>query len=329
MDIVFGKSKISEELKTSLARGEYMKVRQEFVTVLRELWFCEGLGEAQGYVRNLGQLLAPILENGSIACSSLSHLPNMVPSEVRHVTTSLLDQLQASLNVSKIKQGEKARTRELSVREELFRKSYVINQKRDDPDNDALVAIEVTSVESKPSAMEPSDPARDSTIYESSASRRKRHSVSNPYARGKHSYANGPPPSGNTQAPAPTGTKMNLSTLLERRKRALDDDSKADEARSAGGPYLKAILRQSEEEMFTGVNPSAIRTLSSNAPLNLSCTICERALEKPFISDCGHMACLNCWQQWLDKSRTCPVCRKPASPSSIALAVFQGGVTKR
>ena len=60
----------------------------------------------------------------------------------------------------------------------------------------------------------------------------------------------------------------------------------------------------------------------SNAPKNLACVICEKSLPQPFLAPCGHLACLACWRQWLEKSRTCPVCRASCTLSKLAQAVF-------
>jgi DNA repair helicase Rad3 len=103
----------------------------------------------------------------------------------------------------------------------------------------------------------------------------------------------------------------------EGKKRALDEDPKA-------SFFLKKLLKQSESEIYLGKsNAKCIADFSSNAPADLNCTICDRHMEKPFISECGHMACYSCWDSWLRKTGTCAYCRKPVSAKSLALAIFQ------
>mmetsp|Transcript_17683 Transcript_17683/g.40723 ORF Transcript_17683/g.40723 Transcript_17683/m.40723 type:complete len:102 (-) Transcript_17683:724-1029(-) len=93
----------------------------------------------------------------------------------------------------------------------------------------------------------------------------------------------------------------------------------------ASSSSVEKILHQSGSDTFAGSMKKMRRTIfSSNAPKNVTCTICNMPLEKLYISECGHMACLQCWQQWLGRSDTCPQCRKSASITSIALAVFKG-----
>ncbi len=328
MDLVFRMSPIRDELKSSLPPDEYIKIHEKLVAVLWGLWFSDGGVDAPDYAKRLGQLLAQIMENGSTSFSSLSHVINIVPSEVRQVTIALLDQLKASMNVTKFRELEKARTGENAVRVERFRKSYFMNPKLADDGDDATSRSELEKSERKSSSTEGSNPSTDSTVNDKNIGpdtddsksqdvrRQKQISSSNPYAQNKNPYSTGLRRSGTAQVPAKTTRKGDI------------DHNHVDEARPRmGGLSLKKILRLSEEEMFTGIRPSKILKLSSNAPTNLSCTICEHPLEKPYISDCGHMACLKCWQQWLSKSQTCPVCRKPASSTSIAFAVFQD--TKR
>ena len=38
---------------------------------------------------------------------------------------------------------------------------------------------------------------------------------------------------------------------------------------------------------------------------------------------CGHLVCGTCWIQWLKKSETCPVCRKPATKDTLVRVVFE------
>lgn len=42
----------------------------------------------------------------------------------------------------------------------------------------------------------------------------------------------------------------------------------------------------------------------------LECPICKEVVRNGFKSKCDHVACLECWTQWLGKRLECPLCRK-------------------
>jgi len=37
---------------------------------------------------------------------------------------------------------------------------------------------------------------------------------------------------------------------------------------------------------------------------------------------CNHLACLNCWLQWLKRSKTCPQCRTATKVEDLEKVVF-------
>ena len=41
------------------------------------------------------------------------------------------------------------------------------------------------------------------------------------------------------------------------------------------------------------------------------------------MAECGHVACRSCWTKWLNKSKTCPVCRRPVTTQSLSRVVFE------
>ena len=87
---------------------------------------------------------------------------------------------------------------------------------------------------------------------------------------------------------------------------------------------VKATLRSIGSDAFVKSNHSDFtKTIVSNAPKNMSCPLCSEKLTEPFISDCGHFACMPCWQTWLKKSPTCPTCRMPTARKDLAKAVFR------
>jgi regulator of telomere elongation helicase 1 len=115
-----------------------------------------------------------------------------------------------------------------------------------------------------------------------------------------------------------------IDSLMGSKKRALEQN------RGAASLSLTKLLKQSTSEVYTGMtNNRTISDFSSNAPEDMNCTICDRHMNQPFISECGHMACIACWDVWLGKTGTCAHCRKPVNPENLALAVFKDQSNKR
>ncbi|KAL3921915.1 MAG: hypothetical protein SGILL_002492 [Bacillariaceae sp.] len=106
------------------------------------------------------------------------------------------------------------------------------------------------------------------------------------------------------------------------KKRALEQEGTVDSARSSFS--LKKLVKQSSSEIYTGTpNNKTASGFKSNAPTDLTCSICDRLMPQPYIAECGHMACKPCWVAWLRKTGNCAHCRKPTSVESLALAVFK------
>ena len=51
----------------------------------------------------------------------------------------------------------------------------------------------------------------------------------------------------------------------------------------------------------------------NDAETDMLCPVCKNVLDRPVavpVPGCEHACCLECWEQWLAVSATCPVCRK-------------------
>jgi hypothetical protein len=48
-----------------------------------------------------------------------------------------------------------------------------------------------------------------------------------------------------------------------------------------------------------------------------SCPICKDALNDPCKSKCGHVACFDCWNAWLERTLECPLCRQRTRVSQL------------
>lgn len=47
------------------------------------------------------------------------------------------------------------------------------------------------------------------------------------------------------------------------------------------------------------------------------CPICHDSLKGPLKLQCGHLYCKDCIGQWLDREKTCPMCRSAVVHDSL------------
>lgn len=59
--------------------------------------------------------------------------------------------------------------------------------------------------------------------------------------------------------------------------------------------------------------PSPAEVLETSSP---NCSICLAALDNPVALPCNHMFCRACIEEWLDRERNCPNCRRDVPGSS-------------
>jgi len=41
------------------------------------------------------------------------------------------------------------------------------------------------------------------------------------------------------------------------------------------------------------------------------------------MANCGHVACVKCWTQWLARSDTCPTCREPTLMKNLTKIAYE------
>jgi len=329
---IFRKLPIRKELRLIVPPEDYIKLHMEFVTLLREVWFEDKMYKNDHlFVEKIGKLLGRVVKNYKVTQSALTQFIDIVPYELQRVTVALIDEMKASIYVSMIKANEKESMGEESVKTEHFRRSYITKNGEILADDDKVSK----NNNIKPSAVGKFEDHRDGSKVRRTPTDSRSHRqdvskkikiVKNPYAKVSLTKVKIKPKIPAVKASGLTSTiqgRNTLSALLQAKKRTVGLCSQDEE--SPQGSSLERIVRHSGSDTYAG-SVQKIRQMdfSSNAPKNVNCTICQQRLEKLYISECGHMACLQCWQQWLDRSNTCPQCRKPTSIKSIALAVFKG-----
>ena len=52
------------------------------------------------------------------------------------------------------------------------------------------------------------------------------------------------------------------------------------------------------------------------------CTICHESFKSPFSSNCGHVCCYACWQQWLTQKLECPICKEKVRMKQLRKIYF-------
>ncbi|KAG7342144.1 helicase associated domain containing protein [Nitzschia inconspicua] len=285
MDLVFCGTTIRDELKAGLPHDQYMKVHISFVKFLTDLWFDNSRIDERKVATAFSGILGSSVNNGVVTASSLSAMTKIVPKEAQRVTNAITCELIESLPNAKPKVTVSITATDSGGRNRV------------DLDSTATAAIGSQRYQARSESK--SEVATTNKPYSR-----------NPYAR---SMVEATDNSHTTSQP----NKMSAYLNDERKKRGLDQNASTSFS-------LTKILKQSASEVYTGkANTRTISDFYSNAPRDLNCTICDRRMDQPFISDCGHMACISCWHAWLGKTGTCAHCRKSVDPKTLALAVFK------
>jgi regulator of telomere elongation helicase 1 len=308
VDLVFRSSIIRKELKPVLASNIFKKVHLKFVSFLQEVWFQEGNDKnSRQALQRLEKLLKRIVTSHRITKSALSQFVDIVPSEIRRVTMALIEGMKDSIAVTKIRAEENSRIKEAVVKSEYFRKNYHARNQELNKDEE----------ESNSKNIEPS-PAGESESKEMQSKlhshsnlqglSKKRITMKNPYAKstGKiRALSNIRQNVSSSSGCKVVGKKETLSAILDKKKRNIEVSNGSATTSSSSlssSSSLQKILRQSGSDTFAGSTKKMRRTtFSSNAPKNMTCTLCNLPLDKLYISECGHTACLECVSRWLYK----------------------------
>lgn len=110
---------------------------------------------------------------------------------------------------------------------------------------------------------------------------------------------------------------------------AFDSTSKANEIVPRSNSDLDPLdtcLLKAKAEAYKKKTPQLVRMnrrIESRLPEDMMCNICNTNAKTPCMANCGHVACIKCWTQWLLLSDTCPTCRTPTTMKSLTKIAYE------
>jgi regulator of telomere elongation helicase 1 len=237
--------------------------------LLWEIWFDDdAIVSLTSFLPKLQKIIALVLKsNEKSTPGSFGCFLKLIPLEYHSSTTGFIDQLKASQNISRIKAMEKSACGEQSVQTERFRK----------------VPVKQESLDTKPSNGNPAASSKPTDVNQTTKSERGTNLATgstkddpdrmkkrpNPYSR---------KPVDDKQSRT-TGVNNASSSRPVKGRRGLSLGSLLNNNQNADP--VKRLLHNSESDTFTGkVAMNVANSMKSNAPKNMTCTICERASEK-------------------------------------------------
>jgi hypothetical protein len=286
--LVFDTSTLGQLCKENLETEDIGKIRSSVASLLNSLWCPADRAKElspTAYLPKAQEILRMLEKTDKIAsATSFRAYCTLIPPRLSTCTRALFDELKASRNISRMKQAEKARVGEDSLDSARFQLPSKIH---------AQVPEQETTSKSASTPM--------TGLQAAVAQKRKRPEVAQAQKQSFNPYAKKP-----TAAVAAAG-KPQVKQPPRQEK-----------------PSISAYLKTVESEPYVKKKSGdAVSKMKTNVPKNMSCQICNDPLTQPFIADCGHMACLQCWLGWLKRSETCPTCRVATKKESLARAVFQ------
>eukprot|EP00051_Salpingoeca_urceolata_P031983 m.13765 g.13765 ORF g.13765 m.13765 type:complete len:209 (+) comp4651_c1_seq1:200-826(+) len=67
---------------------------------------------------------------------------------------------------------------------------------------------------------------------------------------------------------------------------------------------------------------------SNDASTMFECNICLDTASEPVVTKCGHLYCWPCLHEWLERSKTCPVCKSCVTADAV-IPLYSRGSTKQ
>ena len=95
-------------------------------------------------------------------------------------------------------------------------------------------------------------------------------------------------------------------------------------------PDFLSQLKSIDSMQLSFPTSNQTRVSSSNKSMlvdkRVQCIMCQETATDASAARCGHLGCEVCWKQWLKVNESCPLCRKPASTSTITRVIVKKSV---
>ncbi|CAM8977753.1 unnamed protein product [Rhodiola kirilowii] len=97
----------------------------------------------------------------------------------------------------------------------------------------------------------------------------------------------------------------------------------------ADGSLTAEEKARKRQELMTGSLLAGDNDQEEDVDENFNCFCCMHLLHKPVTMECGHNACLKCFQAWINKgNKTCMTCRRQIPRSMILLPRINGSIVE-
>ena len=291
MDTVVQSSTISGLCTENLAPSDSNILRRTLASLLHTLWCGEAKKSMSSGDFEKAKLILKILYKAErkVATSMFRAFTQLIPGPFMKMVLALNDEVLAMVSTKELKEADKI-------------KAYDVVSDANAP---LLKPVRMEALKQpnlKPSISAPPVPNSQDKAPDPAKSRKRPAAQSfdksttkiNPYVRKKDATTKTVASSAQTLKKAPSLTN-----------------------------YLQTVVESSET--YVKPNPKNLhKAILSNAPKDLVCPLCSNRCKEPFLAECGHMACLSCWLGWLQRSQTCPTCRKTGlTKQSLSKAVFR------
>lgn len=294
-------SQLGLHCKENLSSADCSRVASAAVAALHLLWFKDDVSDSS-FIQHAQVVVSVACKAERLASHTmLRSFLRLLPKDRHEITRRMFDEIESAKRIEQKKQQQKNKVGESAIDMNRFLPANTVNKRafaRHLGENTEAPQAEDTA-DLKPASQKaaPSQPVSVAAQGQKKApfNPYKRPDPFNPYKRPKTKPVDSSGPSSSR----PTSTKStptSISALLK----SVESD-----------PYV----RQNKASPGAG--------LKSNAPAGLTCPVCSIQMTKPYLAQCGHMACLACWRDWLKRSETCPTCRTRTNLKSISQAVFK------
>jgi hypothetical protein len=305
---LFETSGLGELCKENMSTVDLSRVSTAIVASLHLLWFQTDVSGSL-FVQHAQVVVSAISRSDRVVGQTMMRaFMRLLPKARHEITRRIFDEIDGTRRIQERRQKERSNVGESAIDMNRFLPSTAVNSKR------VLGRIDGDQSNSRSGPME-MRPKPAPTANKAQASRAALSSVASKGPPGKVQTRLNPYKKARTQV-VPTNKNPSSQSI----KNVLSGSNPASKAKS-----LSSLLKTVEESdpYVRQKRPSAATAIQSNAPNGLACPVCSTDMPKPYIANCGHMACMRCWIDWLQRSETCPSCRAPTRLDAIAMAVFR------